>query len=250
MNTYLFLSTLCMALVTGAPATAGYVVKAEFEGPTERYPHNIMGSLSAHTDLVVSWAKCRNCPPEAQRLNIRLPETLVFEDFVPRIVDLDDDGRSEVLVVESDQQQGARLALWAVQDGQLVRAAHSDFIGKHFRWLAPIGVADFHGNGVPLVAYIEKPHIDKVLRLVGLEGDRLIAVEHMTGVTNHQIGQETVHSRIVMCSGRPSILALSANGKRVLLIGWTEKGRQVRDVGAAYKKRLPPDTDCKPGAFD
>lgn len=237
-------------LAAAAPATAGHVNQAHFEGPTQRYPHNIMGSLSAHTDLAVSWASCKTCPPQAQPLTARLPDALVFEDFAPRLVDMDGDGQMEVLLVESHQQNGARLALWAVQNGRLVRAAQSDFIGQRFRWLAPIGVADFHGQGIPLAAYVEKPHLDKVLRLVRWVGDRLVPVEHLSGVSNHQIGQETVHSRIVMCSGRPSILALSASGERVLLIGWTQRGRQVRDMGAAIQKRLPPDAHCPLGALD
>lgn len=250
MNFAMGLSVLCMALGLATPVAAGYVTDARFEGPTQRYPHNIMGSLSAHTDLVVSWARCKTCPTEDPPLRARLPESLVFEDFAPRAVDMNGDGQPELLVVESDQQDGARLALWAVQDGRLVRTAHSDFIGQRFRWLAPIGVADFHGNGTLLVAYIEKPHLNKVLRLVRLDGERFVPVEHLAGVTNHQIGQETVHSRVVMCSGRPSIVALSANGRRVLLIGWTDKGRQVRDIGAAEQKRLPPKADCPPGALD
>ncbi len=225
-------------------ANEALVVEARFAEPTQRYPHNIMGSLSAHTDLVVTWSSCKTCPPQAQRLSARLPEALVFEDFAPRLVDMDGDGRSEILVVESDQQQGARLALWALKEGRLVRAAHSDFIGQRFRWLAPIGVADFLGDGTPLVAYVEKPHLDKVLRLVRLQGDRLVQVAHLAGVTNHQIGQETVHSRIVSCAGQPGILALSANGQRVLHIGWTTKGAQVRDMGAAEQKRLPPQVNC------
>lgn len=234
----------CLLWVAAAPAHAGYVNEARFEGPTQRYPHNIMGSLSAHTDLVVSWARCKTCPTEDPPLRARLPESLVFEDFAPRAVDMNGDGQPELLVVESDQQDGARLALWAVQDGHLVRTAHSDFIGQRFRWLAPIGVADFHGNGTLLVAYIEKPHLDKVLRLVRLDGERFVPVEHLAGVTNHQIGQETVHSRVLVCSGRPGIAALSGNGRRVLLIDWTDKGRQVRDLGAAQGKRLPPDLAC------
>ena len=183
-------------------------------------------------------------------MSTRFPEALLFEDFSPRLVDMDGDGRSEILVVESDQQQGARLALWAVMDGRLVRAAHSDFIGQRFRWLALIGVADFLGDGTPLVAYVEKPHLDKVLRLVRLQSDRLVSVESLTGVTHHRIGQETVHSRIVSCSDRPGILALSANGQRVLLIGWTTKWRQMRDMGAAEQNRLPPHLACAPRALD
>lgn len=251
MKWAVILGVVCLTLGGAAHAAdEAIVLEARFAEPTQRYPHNIMGALSAHTDLVVSWANCKTCPSQAQHLRARLPEALVFEDFAPRLVDMDGDGRSEILVVESDQEQGARLALWALKDGGLVRAAQSDFIGQRFRWLAPIGVADFHGNGIPLVAYVEKPHLDKVLRLVRLQGDRLVQVAHLAGVTNHQIGQETVHSRIVDCSGRPSILALSANGQRVLLIGWTAKGRQVRDMGAAEEKRLPPQLACAPGALD
>ena len=200
---------ICVALSGVAhAANEALVVEARFAESTQRYPHNIMGSLSAHTDLVVTWASCKSCPPQAQRLSARLPEALVFEDFAPRLVDMDGDGRSEILVVESDQQQGARLALWALQDTRLVRAAHSDFIGQRFRWLAPIGVADFLGDGTPLVAYVEKPHLDKVLRLVRLQGDRLVPVAHLAGVTNHQFGQETVNRRLVSCEERDGILSL------------------------------------------
>jgi hypothetical protein len=217
---------------------------AQYRQATERYPHNIMGALSAHTTLAVQWAACPSCPPEPESLSAVLPEALVFEDFAPRLVDINGDGTPEVLVVESHQKQGARLALWEIQQGRLVRGASTDFIGTRFRWLAPIGVADFLGQGIALAAYVEKPHLDKVLRLVRRDGDRLVPVASVPNVTNHLIGQESVQSRVESCPEGPRIVLLSANAQRVLVVGWGAQGRSVRDVGPARDRQLPADVSA------
>jgi len=216
-----------------------HVQGAYFATPTERYAHNIMGSLPAHIDLVVSTAQCKTCATNTSSLTARLPENLVFEDFAPRLIDLDNDGQQEILVVESDQQQGSRLAMWEIKQGQLVRGASSAFIGQRFRWLAPIGVADFYRNGKPLIAYVEKPHLDKVLRLVRREGNQLVQVEQVSGITNHLIGQETVQSRIEYCPNGPMIVALSSDAQRILTVQWAAKGHIVRDAGPAVSRSLP-----------
>lgn len=215
------------------------VVGARFVHPTDRYPHNIMGSLPAYGALEVELARCKECTPAKRRLTVRLPQALVFEDFAPRLVDFDGDGKQDILVVESDQQQGARLALWELRQGRLVRGASTSFIGTRFRWLAPVGVADFLNSGTPQIAYVEKPHLDKVLRLVRRQGDRLVPVDEVLGVTNHLIGQEDVQSRIESCPKGPVILALSSDAQRVLAVDWTQNAPSVRDIGAAQGQRLP-----------
>lgn len=233
-----------LGLSCAAASAQTHPLAAEYRQPTDRYPHNIMGSLSAHTTLELQLGACPTCTGQTQRLTATLPDDLVFEDFAPRLVDTNGDGISEVLVVESHQQQGARLALWEVQQGRLVRGASTAFIGTRFRWLAPIGVADFWGQGTPLMAYVEKPHLDKVMRLVRREGDRLVLVETVPNVTNHLIGQTSVQSRIESCPEGPRILLLSANAQRVLAVGWGAQGRSVRDVGPARERQLPADVSA------
>ncbi|MGD9713598.1 MAG: FG-GAP repeat domain-containing protein [Thermomicrobiales bacterium] len=224
-----FLSNLVMisfsmiaSATMGVAEDAPLAIAADFEGPTDRYPHNIMGSLRAHTDLAVTLALCNSCMDWPSALAIRLPVDLVFEDFAPRLVDLDRDGVNEIVVVESDQQKGSRLTVWEVLlvDGRptLVRGATTDFIGTRFRWLAPIGAEDFDGDGRVEIAYVEKPHLDKILRIVRREGSQLRLVASLAGVTNHAIGQEKVQSRIETCNGHPTIIALDATGIRRLAI--------------------------------
>jgi hypothetical protein len=226
-------------------------VAARYEAPTDRYPHNIMGRLRAHGEMVVETAACAGCPGSGRALRLRLPEALVFEDFAPRLADLDGDGRAEVITVESHRDRGSRLTAWEVAagpDGPLLRrAAATGFIGQRFRWLAPIGAADFDGDGGIEFAYVEKPHLTRVLRLVRRQGDRLVPVAALEGVTNHAIGQEQPESRIEACPAGPVILALSGDGARAVAIGFAAGAPVLRDLGPVRGARLPRGLSGCPG---
>lgn len=234
----------------GQETSAPQPIRAEYANPTDRYPHNIMGSLSAHTDLIVSLEPCPECSEEVEMLAIRLPENLVFEDFAPRLADLNGDGRNEVIVVESDQTKGSRLAVWdVIMEGgepKLKRVAATDHIGTRFRWLAPIGAADFDGDGATEFAYVEKPHLDRILRVVRRDGKRLRRVASVPGVTNHAIGQEDVQSRIETCPDGPTIFALDASGQGILSIQVNSGAAEVTEVGKAeVRHQLDERTFCR-----
>lgn len=223
-------------------------VSATYATPTDRYPHDIMGGLMAHTDLVVGFERCAGCAPET--LAIRLSDDLVFEDFAPRLVDLDGDGVMEIVVVESHQTQGARLAVWDLVSDQgrarLSRGATTPYIGTRFRWLAPIGAADFDGDGAVEFAYVEKPHLDKILRIVRRDGPKLSQVASISGVTNHAIGQEQVHSRIEDCRGGPAIIALNADGTRIVSVRMGGNGLVWREIAEAEQRHhLNAGTGCE-----
>jgi hypothetical protein len=178
-----------------------------------------------------------------------LPAQLAFEDFAPRLLDLNGDGRNEVIVVESHQNKGARLAVWDVilEEGnpKLVRGAATDFIGTRFRWLAPIGAADFDVDGRIEFAYVEKPHLDKTLRIVRRDGRRLTEIASVRGVTNHAIGQEEVQSRIELCAGVPTIFALDGSGQLIVSIQMSGGVEKVIELGEAKTPhRLDDGTLC------
>jgi hypothetical protein len=244
-------SALSSSAALSQDASVPRPLQAAYANPTDRYPHNIMGRLRAHTDLIVDLEPCLDCTEDPGTLAIRLPDNLVFEDFAPRLLDLNGDGRREILVVESHQTEGARLALWEVVlnagKPSLARVATTKFIGRRFRWLAPIGAADFDGDGAVEIAYVDRPHLNKTLRIVRREGDKLRQIAAVPDVTNHAIGQEEVQSRIVMCNDLPTLFALDASGQQILSIQMPGGATVVTRMGPVKTGyTLNADISCPP----
>ena len=252
LTTLIVVLSSCPALaeqvdrVTPVHDTA-WPVSAFYAEATNRYDHNIMGRIQGWSRLDVEVDPCSTCKSGAIKVRINQPQSRVFEDFAPRLWDITGDGRPEIIAVESDLSKGARLAVWEVTadtDGaSLRRLASTAYLGTKHRWLAPIGAADFDGDGTIEIAYVEKPHLDRVLRLVRLEGDRLANVASLAGVTNHAIGQEQAESLVRICAGVPEIIALSSDGQHVLAITWGSQGLVDRQIGVATNRRLPAGLD-------
>jgi hypothetical protein len=112
----------------------------------------------------------------------------VFEDLTPRLVDVDRDGRDEILVVRSHQEAGASLMLLGLRGDRLVRLAESQAIGSVNRWINPVGTADFDGDGQIEIAAVETPHIGGQLLIFKIEGRRLREVARFAGYSNHILG--------------------------------------------------------------
>lgn len=218
-----------------ARLTAGY------SGPTDRYPHNVLGRIKGWGVLDVDMAACAGCA--AVRVSLRLPERRVFEDIWPRLWDVTGDGRPEVVVVQSDQARGARLVVYGagIEQGRpaLFQIAATRFLGTRFRWLAPVGVADLDGDGRIELAYVETPHRDKVLRIIRIADGKATAVASLPGVTAHRIGQEGIEAAIRTCGGQAEIVLLSADYRRVVGVSLIDGALQPRDLGPAADARLP-----------
>ncbi|MCH8183682.1 MAG: VCBS repeat-containing protein [Proteobacteria bacterium] len=158
------------------------IAEAWLTGPTRRYPHGIMGDTIEASGIRVVTA-------EGKILETTLGPNSVFEDRLARLADVDGDGRDEVIVVRSYLDAGAALAVYEVRDGALRRMAEAPAIGRPSRWLNPVGVADFDGDGVPELAAVITPHIGGILKIYSVEGDVLVE-EAATGrgFSNHFIG--------------------------------------------------------------
>ncbi|WP_413699974.1 FG-GAP repeat domain-containing protein [Psychromonas sp. KJ10-10] len=157
------------------------IAKAWFAGATDRYQHNVLGDALEASLLVVEMA-------DGKRLKIELPSNRVFEDLEPRLVDINNDGSEDIIVIESDTRSGASLAVYSIIDFQLVKIASSPFIGTPYRWLNPVGAGDFDGDGEVDIVAIITPHIGGFLRLYHLTGDKLIEFAEYSGASTHSIG--------------------------------------------------------------
>ena len=202
------------ALPDGLPAFGtSDIAKVWLIAPTTRYGHGVLGDAIEAGGLR---AILRNGETTEYRLN----EHSVFEDLRPRVADLDGDGREEIIVVRSYLNAGAALAVFGVRKGRLELLAETSPIGQAHRWLNPVGVGDFDGDGRQEVAYVETPHIGGILRIVALKDGRLkeVAVRH--GFSNHEIGSRALGLSAILDfdgDGRDDIL-IPAQGRRQLRI--------------------------------
>ena len=163
----LALSLWLPLLAAPAPAVASETITtARYAEPTTRYDHAVLGDDVEWGALVLTLAPCDGCA--GRKVTLRLPPERVFEDLAPRLI-TGDHGRPLAMVVESDTAKGARLALY---DGTGLYAA-TPFIGQRHRWLAPLGAADLDGDGHLEIAYIDRPHLAKTLRVWRLRAGKL-----------------------------------------------------------------------------
>jgi hypothetical protein len=149
--------------------------------PTDRYDHAVLGDAIEAGGLAA-------VTKDGRRLGYTLSNDAVFEDRIARLADIDGDGRDEVIVVKSLLSAGAALAAYKPGHGALLPMAEADPIGLAHRWLNPVGVADFDGDGKAEIAAVITPHIGGRLTLFGLKGNRLVAKFVTSAFSNHAIG--------------------------------------------------------------
>ncbi len=212
---------LAAAFLAVASAAGADITGARYDDPTTRYDHGVLGDAVEFGALVMEMS-----PGPARRLT--LPQNRVFEDIAPRLADLDGDGTPEIIAVETDLARGARLSVY--DEAGLVAA--TPFIGRRHRWLAPVGAADLDGDGRVEIAYVETPHLGKVLKIVRLEGGRLVPVAEAHGLTNHRIGDPLIQGRMATCDGHPTILTASADWRRIIGTALSGGGLVSRDLGS------------------
>ena len=188
--------------------------------PTSRYSHAVFGTtLNAESLLAVTRF--------GETYQVTLPPERVFEDIEPRVIDLDRDALEEILVVESDRDKGASLAIYGTPIGakQLVKLGATPFIGRAQRWLHPLGAGDFDGDGWLDVALVETPHIGGSLVLYRYRQGRLSEFARFFGVSTHEIGsRELDTARVVRGRLRDHLLAPDQSWHKLQLLTWRPTG--------------------------
>jgi hypothetical protein len=181
--------------------------------PTERYRHGVLGDA-----LEAGALRLRD--REGRSLRFALPADAVFEDLRPRLVDLEGDGRDEVILVRSTLDAGAALLVLGIVDGELGEKAATPPIGRPNRWLNPLGAADLDGDGQSELAYVETPHIGGILHIWSWNGGEMIERATLSGVSNHAAGSTALGLHAITDlagDGLPEIV-LPDQSRRVLRV--------------------------------
>lgn len=211
------LALLLLLLLPFAPtaraAPSERIVRAVYAEPTDRYDHAILGDALEWGALVLTVGSCPVCADGATRtVTLRLLPARVFEDIAPRIVP-DGKGGNLVMVVETDFERGASLALWNSSG----RVFATPFLGRPYRWLAPLGMADLDRDGRLEIAYVEKPHLTKILKVWDFDPDRGLTFRAaLPGLSNHRIGQDFISGGIRDCGQGPEIITADGDWQQVM----------------------------------
>ncbi len=208
------------------------ITSAKFIDPTTRYAHGVLGDDIEYGGLELT-VRTKGTNQGTSVLTVRLPQDRVFEDLTPRLVDITKDGSPEAIVVESQADTGAQLAIYDASGTKIAATPH---IGTRNRWLAPVGAADLDGDGHVEIAYIDRPHLAKTLRIWRFENGDLTEITAIPGLTNHQIGEDFISGGLRRCSARATLVVASADWSRVIGVFFKD-GWKTNDLGPLKNRK-------------
>lgn len=211
--------TLAVVALTATTACAETIVSAQYTDPTDRYAHGILGDAIEWGTLVIT--------TDTGTRRFTLSQDRVFEDVAPRLLDLDNDGTPEVVVIETLASKGAQLAIYDAT-GKIAFTPH---IGRTNRWLAPIGAADLDGDGAIEIAYVDRPHLAKTLRVWRYEGGAMTHVADLEGLTNHRIGEADIGGGIRDCGDGPEMITANSDWRNVMATTLVDGQLSTRVLG-------------------
>lgn len=166
-------------------------------------------------------------------MRLTLDPPHVFEDTAPRLVDLNGDGLSEIVTVRSHERLGAQLAIYQLSEdhSSLVLLSTTPYIGTRFRWLAPLGAADIDGDGAIEIAYVDRPHLARTLRIWRFKDGELEELASLKGLTNHRIGEPDIAGGIRDCGQGPEMVLADASWSRLLAVRFDGAAFQSEEIG-------------------
>ncbi|WP_245624086.1 FG-GAP repeat domain-containing protein [Jannaschia donghaensis] len=195
---------------------------------SDSYGHGIMGDV---LDGKTLGAQTRRMASLCFAATVSAGANHVFEDIAPRLTDVDGDGRADIVAVRSSFAKGAQLVVYTLRGDALEILAATPYIGQRHRWLAPAAIGDLDGDGHVEIAYVDRPHLAKTLRIWRYANGDFREVASAGGLTNHAIGDEVIHGGLRDCGQGPEIVLSNADRTRMLAVTYDGADIAARDIG-------------------
>jgi len=217
------------------------IYEAWYDGATTRYDHGVLGD-----EIEASILKVKIKGKKKEYLSsLILDKSLVFEDIKPRLADINNDGDLEVVVIQSHQNLGARVAIYKIFDNnKLELLVSTPFIGKRYRWLAISGIEDINKDGFMDIAYVDRPHLANILRVWTYKNNDFFELAKISNLSNHRIGDDFISGGIKKCKGEVEIITASGNWDYLMSTKFVGKKLQSTKL-AKYNNNFNEILSCK-----
>lgn len=155
----------------------------------------------------------------------------MFEDIQTRLADIDQHPGDEVITIRSHQNYGAQIAIYQLADGGLELLTQTPYIGKANRWLAPVGIAGFNNDGDIDIAFVDRSHLAKNLRIWTYRNGELRQTASRRGYSNHRIGEDFISGGIKSCEGKTTMITADVGWQRILATTLENDELITQDIG-------------------
>ncbi len=192
-------------------------------GNSSKYKHGILGDKVEAGGFAI--IDTDNKP--VVRSQFALKGSNVFETLMPVWTDINIDNKREIILTKSNSRSGAQLQIYT-EDGKLISS--SDPIGRGFRWMHLIAVAEFGPGGEIEIAAVRTPHIGGILEYYRLKDGKLSVVHKRAGYSTHRIGSRNLDTAVAgdfNDDGQVEILVPSQDFKRLDSIKRTSGGSKI-----------------------
>ncbi len=215
------------ALPDGRVAIGSHdIARAWLAEPVTRYDHGILGDKIEAGSLVIETR-------DGKQQTVRLKSDAVFEDLAPRLADLNGDGHDAIVVVKSYLKRGSALAVIAARRGKYAIVDETPPLGGPHRWLDPVGIADFSGDGKTDIALVRQPHVIGALELWSWSGGALHKAAELPDFANHIAGTRAIHMAAVADfdgDNISDIAAPSLDRNRLRFVSFAPSPREIASV--------------------